>query len=87
MLIDLNLYFPFMPIFLVSFMFQSNHDSGYFVQVLAKLTMLYEEMRGGYATADATVSLQSILIFFSTSIFLLSSSMHLLSISGFNSLQ
>eukprot|EP00268_Persea_americana_P033770 TRINITY_DN33405_c0_g1_i1.p1 TRINITY_DN33405_c0_g1~~TRINITY_DN33405_c0_g1_i1.p1 ORF type:complete len:304 (+),score=55.36 TRINITY_DN33405_c0_g1_i1:42-914(+) len=58
-----------------------------FPEVLAKLTMLYEEMRGGYATADATVSLQSILIFFSTSIFSLSLSMHLLSISGFNSLQ
>lgn len=87
MLINLDLYFPFTPIFLVSFMLQSNHDSGYFVQVLAKLTNLYEEMKGGYATADATVSLQSILIFFSASIFSLSSSMHLLSVSDFNSLQ
>ncbi|XXG78340.1 hypothetical protein AAC387_Pa08g2299 [Persea americana] len=31
-----------------------------FPEVLAKLTMLYEEMRGAYATADATVSLQKI---------------------------
>jgi hypothetical protein len=29
-------------------------------QVLRQLTSLYEEMRGGYAIADATVSLQSI---------------------------
>lgn len=29
-------------------------------QVLTQLTALYEEMRGGYAIADATVSLQSI---------------------------
>ena len=30
------------------------------VQVFNQLTVLYEEMRGGYATADATVSIQSI---------------------------
>lgn len=30
-------------------------------QVVTQLASLYEEMRDGYATADATVSLQSIL--------------------------
>ncbi|XP_058093493.1 probable inactive shikimate kinase like 1, chloroplastic isoform X2 [Magnolia sinica] len=31
-----------------------------FSEALAKLTEVYEEMRGGYATADATVSLQKV---------------------------
>lgn len=57
------------------------------IQVLAKLTKLYEEVRGGYATADATVSLQSNIILFSFNFFSFSSSMHLLSITRFNSLQ
>lgn len=29
-------------------------------QVITQLIATYEEMRGGYATADATVSMQSI---------------------------
>ncbi|XP_077227915.1 shikimate kinase like 1 [Tasmannia lanceolata] len=36
----------------------STSDS--FTEELAKLANLYEEMRGGYATADATVSLQKV---------------------------
>uniref|UniRef100_A0A5B6ZHP8 Inactive shikimate kinase like 1, chloroplastic n=2 Tax=Davidia involucrata TaxID=16924 RepID=A0A5B6ZHP8_DAVIN len=35
-------------------------NSGSYSEVMTQLTALYEEMRGGYATADATVSLQKV---------------------------
>lgn len=34
--------------------------SNYDVQVLTQLTSLYQDLRSGYATADAIISLQSI---------------------------
>ncbi|KAF3435291.1 hypothetical protein FNV43_RR22378 [Rhamnella rubrinervis] len=35
-------------------------DSGYDLEVSTQLTSLYENLRGGYSTADATVSLQKV---------------------------